>query len=66
MLITGILNPQINSLLSRVRHTNALVIGDGGFSFWPMIKTVDISVVDEVRANSIVVIMATVAWWSRN
>ena len=26
MLKTGILNPQINSLLSRVRHTNMLVI----------------------------------------
>ena len=25
MLKTGILNPQINSLLSRVRHTNTLV-----------------------------------------
>ena len=35
MLNTGILNPQILSLLARVRHTNALVIADRGFPFWP-------------------------------
>jgi hypothetical protein len=28
MLKTGTLNPSINSLLSRVRHTNTLVIAD--------------------------------------
>ena len=50
MLKTGILNPQINSLLSRVRHTNTLVIADRGFPFWPMIETVDISLVDDVPA----------------
>ena len=48
MLKTGILNPQINSLLSRVRHTNTLVIADRGFPFWPMIETVDISLVDDL------------------
>ena len=48
MLKTGILNPHINSLLSRVRHTNTLVIADRGFPFWPMIETVDISVVDDL------------------
>ena len=48
MLKTGILNPQINSLLSRVRHTNTLVIADRGFPFWPGIETVDISLVDGV------------------
>lgn len=48
MLKTGILNPQINSLLSRVRHTNTLVIADRGFPFWPVIETVDISLVDDV------------------
>jgi D-ribose pyranase len=47
MLKTGILNPQINSLLSRVRHTNTLVIADRGFPFWPMIETVDIALVDD-------------------
>ena len=48
MLINGILNPQINSLLARVRHTNMLVIADRGFPFWPMLETVDISLVDNV------------------
>ena len=48
MLKTGILNPAINSLLSRVRHTNTLVIADRGFPFWPRIETVDISLLDDI------------------
>jgi D-ribose pyranase len=48
MIKTGILNPHLNSLLSRVRHTNTLVIADRGFPFWPMIETVDISLVDNI------------------
>ncbi len=48
MLKSGILNPHINFLLSRVRHTNTLVIGDRGFPFWPEIETVDISLVDDI------------------
>lgn len=48
MLKTGILNPQINALLSRVRHTNTLVIADRGFPFWPTIETVDISLIDDI------------------
>lgn len=48
MLKSGILNPSINSLLSRVRHTNTLVIADRGFPFWPEIETVDISLVDGI------------------
>ena len=48
MINHGLLNPQILSLLARVRHTNALVIADRGFPFWPMIETVDISVVDDL------------------
>jgi D-ribose pyranase len=48
VLKTGILNPAINSLLSRVRHTNTLVIADRGFPFWPQIETVDISLVDGI------------------
>jgi D-ribose pyranase len=48
MLKTGILNPSINSLLSRIRHTNTLVIADRGFPFWPQIETVDISLVDDI------------------
>jgi D-ribose pyranase len=64
MLKTGILNPQLNALLARVRHTNTLVIADRGFPFWPEIETVDVSVVDDlptvlqllhaVRANFVV------------
>jgi D-ribose pyranase len=48
MLKSGILNPKINSLLSRVRHTNALVIEDRGFPFWKEVETIDISLVDEI------------------
>jgi len=48
MIKTGILNPQLLSLLARVRHTNTLVISDRGFPFWPQIETVDISLVDNV------------------
>jgi len=48
MLKSGILNPQINSLLSRVRHTNTLVIADRGFPYWPALETVDLSLVDDI------------------
>lgn len=48
MLKTGILNPQLLSLLARVRHTNTLVISDRGFPFWPQIETVDLSLVDNL------------------
>jgi len=48
MILQGILNPQINSLLSRVRHTNMVVIADRGFPFWPAIETVDISLVEGI------------------
>src|ERR1035441_803132 len=48
MLNAGILNPQILSLLARVRHTNALVIADRGFPFWPDLETVDLSLVDDL------------------
>lgn len=48
MLIKGILNPGLNHLLSRIRHTNTLVIADRGFPFWPMIETVDLSLVDNI------------------
>lgn len=48
MLRTGILNPSLNSLLSRVRHTNTLVIADRGFPYWTQIETVDISLVDDL------------------
>jgi len=48
MIKAGLLNPKILSLLACVRHTNALVIADRGFPFWPQIETVDISLVDDV------------------
>jgi D-ribose pyranase len=48
MINHGILNPHLLSLLARVRHTNALVIADRGFPFWPAIETVDVSVVDDL------------------
>ena len=48
MIKTGLLNPHVLSLLARVRHTNALVIADRGFPFWPGIETVDLSLVDGV------------------
>jgi D-ribose pyranase len=48
MLNTRILNPGLLSLLARVRHTNAIVIADRGFPFWPQIETIDISVMDDV------------------
>ncbi len=38
MLRTGILNPALLSLLARVRHTNALVVAERGFPFWPELK----------------------------
>jgi D-ribose pyranase len=71
MTNVGILNPQLLALLARVRHTNALVIADRGFPFWPQIETVDVSVVDDlptvlqliraVRANH----QFTEAWMAR-
>jgi len=58
MINTGILNPQILSLLARVRHTNALVIADRGFPYWPQIETVDISLVDNVP--TVLQVLATI------
>jgi len=48
MLNTKVLNPHLLSLLARVRHTNALVIADRVFPFWPQIETIDISLMDDV------------------
>ena len=48
MIRSGILNPAINSLISRVRHTNTLVLADRGFPFWPAIETIDISLTDDI------------------
>ena len=43
MLQQGILNPQVNHLLSRIRHTNTLVIADWAFPYWTEIEVVDLS-----------------------
>lgn len=48
MLQTGILNPQILSLLARVRHTNRLVIADRGFPSWPDLETIDLTLTDDI------------------
>lgn len=48
MLNKGILNPHINHLLARVRHTNTLLIADRGFTFYPELETIDISLVDGI------------------
>ena len=48
MINSGILNPRLLALLARIRHTNALVISDRGFPFWPQVETVDVSVVDDL------------------
>jgi D-ribose pyranase len=48
MLKTGILNPQIASLLARFRHTNTLVIADRGFPSWPEVETIDLALTDDI------------------
>jgi len=48
MLKSGILHPQLNALLARVRHTNTLVIADRGFPFWPDVETIDLALIDDV------------------
>ena len=45
MIIEGIINPQLQHLLCRIRHTNALVIADAAFPFWPQVETVDLALV---------------------
>ena len=48
MIVRGLLNPHVLSLLARVRHTNTLVIADRGFPSWPAVETIDLSLVDGV------------------
>jgi len=43
MLQEGILNPALNDLLSRIRHTNTLVIADWAFPYWKDLEVVDLS-----------------------
>jgi D-ribose pyranase len=48
MLQRGILNPHINSLLARVRHNNMLLIADRGFTNFPGVEIIDLSLVDNI------------------
>ncbi|QDT73891.1 RbsD/FucU domain-containing protein [Lacipirellula limnantheis] len=48
MLVTGLINPQILSLIARVRHTDALVIADAAFKSWPGVETIDVSLIKGV------------------
>src|SRR5690348_9964084 len=45
MLVNGIINPAINSLLSRVHHTDTLIVTDRGFPYIAGVETIDISLV---------------------
>jgi D-ribose pyranase len=45
MLTAKILNPRLLELLSRIRHTNTLVICDYAFPSWPEVDTVDLTLV---------------------
>jgi D-ribose pyranase len=45
MLVNGIINPAINSLLSRVRHTDILIVSDWSFPNMAGVETIDISLV---------------------
>jgi D-ribose pyranase len=45
MIVSGIINPALQHLLCRIRHTNTLVIADAAFPFWPQIETVDLALI---------------------
>src|SRR6185436_6205007 len=45
MLINGIINPHVQDLLCRIRHTNTLVIADAAFPSWPDVQTVDLTLI---------------------
>jgi D-ribose pyranase len=62
MLLTGILNPHVSSLLARIRHTNTLVISDRGFPYWPQIETIDLSLVDGIPTVAQVVDAVLTNW----
>jgi D-ribose pyranase len=62
MVIHGIVNSQVSSLVCRVRHTNTLVIADAAFPFWPQIETVDLSLVKGVP-TVLQVVEAILANW---
>ena len=62
MLIDGIINPHVLSLLSRVRHTSMLVIADAAFRSWPGVETVDISLIKGVPTVN-QVLFAVLSHW---
>ena len=62
MLQVGLLNPQLLSLLARIRHTNTLVIADAMFPSWSGIETVDLSLVGGVPTVP-QVLLAVLADW---
>lgn len=43
MLQKGILNPALNDLLARIRHTNTVVIADWAFPYWKDLEVIDLS-----------------------
>lgn len=45
MLVIGTINPEINSLLCRARHTDTLIISDWSFPHIAGVETIDISLV---------------------
>jgi D-ribose pyranose/furanose isomerase RbsD len=47
-VIYRIPNPQANSLIPRVPHTDLLFVADRGFPFWLIIEMVDLSLADNV------------------
>lgn len=48
MITTKILNPNLLHLISRIRHTNTLVICDYAFPYWPEIETVDLTLTKDI------------------
>lgn len=62
MLTEGLLNPQLRSLIARVRHTNMIVIADYAFPYWPHLETVDLSLVQGVPTVIQVLEVILPAW----
>ena len=62
MIIQGLVNPHIASLLCRVRHTNTLVIADAAFPFWPEIETVDMALTHGIPTIPQVLEVLLPAW----
>lgn len=45
MIVEGVINPDLQHLLCRFRHTNTLVIADAAFPSWPQVETIDLTLV---------------------